>query len=694
MYMTKIRIRNFRGLEDIEFSPSLGVNVLTGPNAVGKTSILEAIRLTKTFLAPRYREESSHALISLGATTQHMLFGEGQVDFSALAGVPSSPLEVKLDISLSSSEIEMLKCSKLSLAQALVRSQIGQERASTQLDLIQFMSSESGKEQLKNAETVIDKYIEKVDSCKGVSLILRMELIGQALQINSLDTNAQLVIQTLEGACTPSTALFSYFPADRALPSGEVAIQIGSADMQQQVFSHIGQPAIKYSRLKQIIINAFILGDESQSILRKSFDVIFDQLLPGKKLEIIQQKPTGNLSVLIKDLKSNRLFDIDNMSSGEKGLILTFLLLRNNTAKGGIVLLDEPELHLNPAVCDRLVSFLQSEIITPLELQVLVCTHSAEILSSALHSDICSVFHLRTASDITPVDSKDKAEVFEILRRLGLSSMDVLNWQGTVFVEGVDDMELLSLGFPELLSRYQIKELGGRDGIEKEIKQLQLAETKGNNQRLNIFVFDNDRKPTSLTSTLFVRILQWERYSIESYLLDVNLLFPIIHSHSNAEVRVESKGALLNLLRDLAMEQLNDEVIRRTYEELEPENCELRNKDIIGKSFDDCASMLFDKIDSVRQSIKDLERSSWTTDFSTRCQNLEKELRADWETNWKTRCNSKRLFQDLQRRQKLNVSVAFMKSVIMKEMRFNTTEDWKLMKSLLSQAIDRAESIN
>ena len=50
MYMTRIRIRNFRGLEDIEFSPGTGVNLLTGPNAVGKTSILEAIRLTKHFL--------------------------------------------------------------------------------------------------------------------------------------------------------------------------------------------------------------------------------------------------------------------------------------------------------------------------------------------------------------------------------------------------------------------------------------------------------------------------------------------------------------------------------------------------------------------------------------------------------------------------------------------------------------------
>ena len=39
------------------------------------------------------------------------------------------------------------------------------------------------------------------------------------------------------------------------------------------------------------------------------------------------------------------------MSNGEKGLILKFLLIERTVAVDGVTLLDEPELHLNPAVC-------------------------------------------------------------------------------------------------------------------------------------------------------------------------------------------------------------------------------------------------------------------------------------------------------------------------------------------------------
>jgi predicted ATP-dependent endonuclease of OLD family len=692
MHITRARIQNFRGLEDIEFFPSLGVNVIVGPNAVGKTSVLEAIRLTKSFLAPRYRDEVSQVLVSLGAATQHMLFGEAQLDFAALAGESSKLLEVMLDIDLSEKELSTLTLSQLGLAQALVRSRIGQERASNQLDLIQFMSSSEGQTQLENAKQDIHSYLEGVQASKKVSLTLSMELIGQNLQVESRDTTAQLVIQALEAACSPSTALVSYFPADRALPSGEVNIQIGSADMQQQVFSHLAQPATKYTRLKQIIVNSYVLGSESQENLANSFNVIFEQLLPGKQLQAIQQKPSGNLSVLIRDVKSGRVFDIDNMSSGEKGLILTFLLLRSGAAPGGIVLLDEPELHLNPAVCSRLVSFLQSQIIIPLDLQVFICTHSAEILSSALHQNNCSVFHLRTSRDITPVDRKDKAELFDILRRLGLSSMDVLSWQGTIFVEGEDDIELLPLGLPELLSSFQIKELGGRAEIEKDVRRLQEAEKRGEIQRLNVFVFDHDKKPTNLVSTPLVRILQWDRYSIESYLLDENILHPLLKQYAN--IAVESQGSLRNLLKELAMEQLSDEVVSKVYEKLEPENCGPRRKEVIGKSYVECSSLLVERIIRVKESVQSIESISWTQDFITKCKNLEQELRHEWDMNWRTLCNSKRLFTDLQARQKIKVSVSFLKCEIMKDMRREKTTDWSHMENLLIQSIKQIHETN
>ncbi|WP_457666854.1 DNA replication/repair protein RecF [Thiolapillus sp.] len=45
MKITHIRIQNLRILQDIEFLPAAGLNVITGDNGAGKTSILEAIYL-------------------------------------------------------------------------------------------------------------------------------------------------------------------------------------------------------------------------------------------------------------------------------------------------------------------------------------------------------------------------------------------------------------------------------------------------------------------------------------------------------------------------------------------------------------------------------------------------------------------------------------------------------------------------
>jgi predicted ATP-dependent endonuclease of OLD family len=46
MKLSKLQITNFRGLSAIEIAFDGIVSVIVGPNAIGKTSILEAIRLT------------------------------------------------------------------------------------------------------------------------------------------------------------------------------------------------------------------------------------------------------------------------------------------------------------------------------------------------------------------------------------------------------------------------------------------------------------------------------------------------------------------------------------------------------------------------------------------------------------------------------------------------------------------------
>ena len=51
--ITELRIKNFRGLEDVSFSGLSRVNLISGRNGVGKTSVLEALYL---FLAPNWPE--------------------------------------------------------------------------------------------------------------------------------------------------------------------------------------------------------------------------------------------------------------------------------------------------------------------------------------------------------------------------------------------------------------------------------------------------------------------------------------------------------------------------------------------------------------------------------------------------------------------------------------------------------------
>ncbi len=101
-------------------------------------------------------------------------------------------------------------------------------------------------------------------------------------------------------------------------------------------------------------------------------------------------------------------------------------------------MIDEPELHLNPAVCKILLSFLIDEYLVPHNIQAIICSHSPKILGAAFDSERCSLFHLQSLTVISPILSVDRREVFDALRRLGVSAGDVLFSAGSIFVEGGD----------------------------------------------------------------------------------------------------------------------------------------------------------------------------------------------------------------------------------------------------------------
>jgi hypothetical protein len=357
MRIKQIWAVNFRGLLDIRVNDTQDLNVIVGPNAVGKSTLLDAIRLPKAILAPRFPNEAQQTLINIGALSPHyQVTGGSAIDIGSLANDARSPIRLGFCVELSGSDVTQIRNSIVQIATALLQGQMANTGNDGSLALTQFLSNSAGQHRLSEIAKEISPRIATFT--QGVTLEVELTMdanVGNILGKNVLD---QTIVAFLERSLPPNRAIFNMFPADRVLPQGEQAIQIGTADTQQQLLSYIANPSLKYARVKQITLQSIIFGGNNITKISEEVELILSNLLPGKTLAGVHINPIGMLKVLIKDVNSGNIFDIDYMSSGEKGLLMTFLFIRLTMVPGSIVLVDEPELHLNAAVQERLVRFI------------------------------------------------------------------------------------------------------------------------------------------------------------------------------------------------------------------------------------------------------------------------------------------------------------------------------------------------
>jgi predicted ATPase len=678
MYIRHLAIRNLRALEDIDCELGPRINVIVGPNAVGKTTILQAMRLVKALLAPRTNQETQQVLVSLGAASPHF---PQRVFAESLLRDTNKRLEIRCTCVLTDKEIAILRASISEIVQNLIASRLGQQFASP-ATLIAFMQSLQGQQALHDTNTEVTKYFARLQTEKTV--LLGIELDPKSGQIQASDPMGAGVIAFLDQRLPPATAIFSYFPADRALPMGEVNLQIGGPDAQQQLESHNSQPQLKYQRLKHLIIGSFVSQGQQQSTIHEDFETIFSGLLKGRRIKTIGINEHGLLSVMTEDVATKRLIELDSLSSGEKNIALTFLIVARSVAEGGIALFDEPELHLNPAVSRDLLSFMMTRYSKPRDIQFVMCTHSPEILSGAFADEDCTLLHLKSATDITKIGKRAIDEYSDALARLGTSVGESLLYEGTILVEGVDDVTFLETGFPELLKRYKVKDRGGRREVEQTIADLQQLETKGQKVSPIFLIFDRDSQPSNLTSSTAVRVLQWGRRCAENYLLDTDVIAALLKDPEIAKRPFVSEGEVRRLMRDLALQQLTLIAAREIYGAYGYQNASLRSEDFKPSNLADLSNSFFNRAANARASIPDESQDRWTSKFVMEAEARKRQLASAWEAKWADLCDGKLLLSDLHKAAGLKLSEATFKARIVREMRDTTSDNWRLVRDTLT----------
>jgi predicted ATPase len=526
--------------------------------------------------------------------------------------------------------------------------------------------------------------IEEVRSgVRKPALVLHID--SKTGQGTSPDPLSAAMIGFLDRRLPPSRTIFSYFPADRAIPSQEQPVQIGPADANHQVESHNSQPQLKYSRLKNTIFNSVVTGRATEQ--SEQFARIFSRILRGRTLIDVKVSDRALLRIEVRDDEKNRTFAIEAMSSGEKGLILTCLLIAQTMEEGGVVLLDEPELHLNPAVCKEVLSFLAEEYAGPSKLQMIICSHSPEILGAAFDRDDCELYHLVSGEELAQVRKQDLEEVGVALKRLGTSQSDGLLYRGTIFVEGDDDSEILQEGFKELFQRYVFRELGGRKNVEKEVELLQSQESRSRIPLRTAFILDNDGSPTSLKSTANVRVLQWDRRCLENYLLDVGALTDLVKDSSLVKMPITNTTALRKKLKQLAMEQICGIAFWIKYNELF-DAPHLRPRDIQGKDHGELAALVVTRITTLKKKLPVLEGGRWEDEFAKALSAKEGELRKAWEDDWPKLCNGKLLIRALHSDVGFREPVSRLKMRIIKAMESGKSKLWLELEQKLKSLFD------
>jgi len=683
MHLSHLYVRNFRSLADLSIKFTKGANLIVGPNAVGKTTVLEAIRLAKAVLAPRTAQEARQVMIQLSATSPQL---PQMFNFGAIAKDHAKPIEIRCTFQLTETELASISALTEDICGRIAAAQAGISMDSGPFALVQFLSSPVGLQIVNTLRPQVLRYSEGLKKKQECELVLIMD---PGKGIRGGDIYPQTLLAALENGLNPARTRFTYFPADRALPHGEIPIQLGTPDAAQQLESHNSTPAVKYQRLKNTIFTWITEAEGGRALLEAEFSKIFSKLLRHREMAGFGVNRFGQASILIKDKDTGELFDIDAMSSGEKGLLLTLLVIARSAEPGGIILLDEPELHLNPAVTKLLLNFLVDEYLRPKDLQAIICSHSPEILGTAMRSDACSVYHLRRGPIASKIRKRDQPEVARALRLLGTSEVEEMLYEGTVFVEGEDDVELLEEAFPESLARIRFKDLSGRGEVEKQIKRLQEAESAGQKENISYFIFDHDRQPTKLSSTQKVRVGQWDRYCIENYLLEPEILFDMIGKEKHKQFPT-SLGEAEQLFRQLARRQLQYQTavdVYKTYGYLDIWTREVGKELAQVKDFHDAASVLHSRLESIRSQMGAIKSGDWQEEFAQKCSTVFDQLEPVWRSTWQIKCSGKRFFRDLYAECKIVADPLILKRRILKECKLADCAGWKALEAKFTAVV-------
>ncbi|MFE5031860.1 ATP-dependent endonuclease [Streptomyces sp. NPDC056683] len=342
----------------------------------------------------------------------------------------------------------------------------------------------------------------------------------------------------------------------------------------------------------------------------------------GKTIHRPALQKDGEVLLSIETPSGTR-HNIGKLSSGELECLGLMYMARRIAAKGGVLLLDEPELHLHPALQTTITSVVQEGMQNA---QMWLCTHSPSLINSA---PLDALINVRPAS----ADGANQAERvseqalrLDLMTELGMHPNSVLQYDRVIVVEGETDRKYLQTLFPLETARSMVYVAGNKAAV------LSMAKTLEKNEELFPWIAVCDRDLVDAFNGQG-RLWVWGRRMIENCFLEgavlsaaIGLVAPSVTPSEVEEKLAEIARSERGDVERLLVEDTVKERVRATL------NYKIEKNDLAS----------FFELERRRAE----ESSAILDAVSTE---IKERLDSEWDSTWKALVNGKRVLADFLR---------------------------------------------